>query len=350
MADGSKIEWTDATWSPITGCSVLSPGCKFCYAMKLAGGRMKHHWSREGLTEDSKAGPVWNGEVRFNEAWLDQPLRWKRSRSIFVCAHSDLFHSNVPQSWIERVYAVMAAAPQHRFQVLTKRPLRAQGFYDYGYLVQSYIAEWAGKMCEDGDRVRDAVLTAPWPLDNIWIGVSVEDRKRLDRIDQLREIPAAVRFLSLEPLLEDLGEIDLAGISWVIVGGESGPNARPMHPDWARSIRDQCQDAGVAFHFKQWGEWLPGEIDKTECGPPFWKMPESLWQDGKRGMRFDRVDRPSVKVVGWSPDGQPIPADTDQEQKAFRDQHGAPKCVSVRVGKKSAGRMLDGRVWDGMPA
>ena len=122
MSDGTKIEWTDATWNPITGCSVVSPGCTNCYAMKLAGTRLQHHPSRTGLTKDTKAGPVWTGEVRFNEQWLDEPLRWKRPRMIFVCAHGDLFAEGVPDEWIDKTFAVMALAPQHIFQVLTKRP------------------------------------------------------------------------------------------------------------------------------------------------------------------------------------------------------------------------------------
>ncbi len=130
MADRTKIEWTDATWNPITGCSVVSPGCTNCYAMKLAGGRLRGHPSRKGLTIPSKAGPVWTGEVRLNEEWLDQPLRWRKPRSIFVCAHGDLFNENVPDEWIDQVYGVMALCPQHTFQVLTKRPERMREYID----------------------------------------------------------------------------------------------------------------------------------------------------------------------------------------------------------------------------
>ena len=289
MADNSKIEWTDATWSPITGCSVVSPGCTNCYAMKLAGGRMQNHWSRQGLTKPSKAGPVWNGEVRFNKGWLHQPLAWKRPRTIFVCAHSDLFYDAVPVAWIEEIWVNMAIADRHRFQVLTKRPARM-------YEVLSDIG-FRERVLDMHEAVMGA--RAPdWPLPNVWTGVSVEDRPRTGRINRLREVPAAVRFLSLEPLLEDLGEMDLAGIDWVIVGGESGPSARPMHPDWARSIRDQCQAAGVAFHFKQHGEFV--SVSEVE-GPG----PHHTFPDG---------------------------------------------ATVRRVGKKLAGRMLDGRTWEEMPA
>ncbi len=270
MAEHSSIEWTDATWNPITGCSVVSPGCTSCYAMKLAGTRLKHIPSRAGLTTDSKAGPVWNGEVRLNSEWLAQPLRWKRPRRIFVCAHGDLFHKSVPDEWIDRVFAVMALAPQHTFQVLTKRAARMRAYCSDPQrrntielaaeaLQPSVCKPWSPKHC------------FRWPLPNTWLGVSAEDQQRAEeRIPELLAIPAAVRFVSAEPLL---GPIDfykasavmpverhpwrngpiLQGIDWVIVGGESGRGARPMRPEWAESLRDQCAAAGVAFFFKQWG-------------------------------------------------------------------------------------------------
>jgi protein gp37 len=290
MADNTKIEWTDATWNPITGCSVVSPGCTNCYAMRLAGTRLAHHESRARLTRDTKAGPVWTGEVRFNEQWLDQPLRWKKPRMIFVCAHGDLFAEGVPDAWIDKVFAVMALAPQHTFQVLTKRSARmrkylARTFVRSDILMQAkHLAagrnlSWSQLYDDPPHRI------GPWPLPNVWLGVSVEDQKRADeRIPDLLATPAAVRWISAEPLL---GPVDLRKVapmdnrhldvlvgvvlwidgsyhdeftqrvSWVVVGGESGPGARPMHPDWARSLRDQCAAAGVAFHFKQWGEWFP---------------------------------------------------------------------------------------------
>ena len=354
MADRTKIEWCrsedgtpGATWNPITGCTVVSPGCTNCYAMKLAGTRMKHHPSRAGLTEDSKAGPVWNGQVRFNAEWLVQPLRWKRPRTIFVCAHGDLFHESVHEDWIDQVFAIMAAAPQHRFQVLTKRPLRMMGYNDYPYARQSVVAEWAGKLCEDGDRVHGTVLTGPWPLPNVWLGVSAEDQKRAEeRIPILLQTPAAIRFLSAEPLL---GPIDLrrlqigkdlyldalsgcheglatngplppikAALDWVICGGESGPNARPMHIDWARSLRDQCSILG-AFHFKQFGEWTPRPLD--------------------------HIPVPSDRLRWMLPDGT---------VKRVQDIKGKENDLEwkqiARVGKKAAGRELDGRTWDEYPA
>lgn len=310
MADGTHIEWTDATWNPITGCSVVSPGCTNCYAMKLAGTRLKHHPSRAGLTIDTKAGPVWNGTVRLNKQWLDQPLRWKRPRMIFVCAHGDLFHEGVPEDWIDRVFAVMAIVARHTFQVLTKRPDRMRG-----YLVDPEAQKRIGRAVRDVQRDNGwPLLTvdaaerfcrgfATWPLSNVWLGVSAEDQARAeDRIPRLLATPATVRFLSAEPLL---GPIDLTSlctghhfidaiggrkyhdapdgvasatdacpaIDQVIVGGESGADARPVEADWVRSLRDQCADAGVPFFFKQWGNQLPagqmqadGRMWKPLCG------------------------------------------------------------------------------------
>lgn len=270
MADGTKIEWSDATVNIVNGCSVVSPGCTNCYAMRLAGTRMKHHPSRQGLTVPSKAGPVWNGQVRFVESELLKPLRWRRARKIFLCAHGDLFHENVPDEWIDRVFAMMALCGQHTFQVLTKRAARMRE-YCTGMMTPTRLVQ-AALALPRGD-----VFSATWPLPNVWLGVSAEDQQRADeRIPLLLDTPAAVRFVSAEPLL---GPIDLyngdpdprlnghratktflgewwepgdspkepprRGVDWVIAGGESGPSARPCHPDWARSLRDQCAAAGV---------------------------------------------------------------------------------------------------------
>ena len=284
MADHSKIEWTDATWNPVTGCSVVSPGCTNCYAMKLAGTRLKHHESRAGLTRDTKAGPVWTGEVRFNEAWLTQPLQWKRPRMVFVCAHGDLFHEDVPDAWIDQVFAVMALAHRHTFQVLTKRSERMR---DYLSRHRWHLWAAAGRAIDPlrwqnlppimgGDRT---------PVPNVWLGISAEDQLRADqRIPDLLATPAAIRFVSAEPLLgpidfnripmpqdEDrecsaLSGHEIAGmvgnavgwippLDWIIVGGENGP--RPMLAEWAQAIRDQCAAANIPFFFKQWGSYLP---------------------------------------------------------------------------------------------
>lgn len=213
MSDNSSIEWTEATWNPVTGCTQVSPGCGHCYAKTFA--------------ERFRNVPGHPYEMGFDLTLrperLHQPLLWSRPRTIFVNSMSDLFHEDVPLEYIQRVFAVMKAADWHLFQVLTKRSAR--------------LAEVAPAL--------------DWP-DNVWMGVSVENQRWTTRIDELRTVQAIVRFLSCEPLLGPL-DLDLAGINWVIVGGESGAHARPMKPEWARSIREQCRDAGVAFFFKQWG-------------------------------------------------------------------------------------------------
>lgn len=213
MSDHSHIEWTDATWNPVTGCTKVSPGCKFCYAERFAERfrGVEGHPYEQGF--DLKIWPE----------RLDQPSKWKEPRRIFVNSMSDLFHPKVSARYISKVFDAMVAAPQHQYQVLTKRPERA--------------AQLASDL--------------PWP-NQVWMGTSVENQDYVSRIDELRKIPAQVRFLSCEPLLGPL-EMDLTGIHWVIVGGESGPGARPMKPEWVRSIRKQCRAADVPFFFKQWG-------------------------------------------------------------------------------------------------
>jgi len=308
MADGTKIEWTDATWNPVTGCSVVSPGCTNCYAMKLAGTRLKHTESRIGLTRDSKAGPVWSGEVRLNEQWLDQPLRWRRPRRIFVCAHGDLFAENVPDEWIDRVFAVMALARKHTFQVLTKRAKRMREYVTR--LDQEPLRETIRRMAMAMPLPIPKFEYMTVPPDNVWLGVSAEDQVRADeRIPELLATPAAVRFVSAEPLLGPIDTQGLTGLDWIIVGGESGPDARPMHPDWARSIRDQCAAAGVPFFFKQWGawSWAPDRMNFAQG---------EVWA---RSLGARRVEMHSS--------GQ----------------------TSALLGKRAAGRLLDGREHSAFP-
>lgn len=350
MSDGTKIEWTDATVNAVNGCSLASPGCTNCYAMRLAGTRLRNHPSRAGLTIDTKAGPVWNGEVRLNEDALLQPLRWKRPRKIFWNAHGDLFHPNVPDEWIDRQFAVMALTPQHTHQVLTKRPDR--------------MCEYVTRLVDEPSQLTARRFAQVWPsgvktpkdgitlpLANVWLGTSVEDQTRAnERIPHLLATPAAVRFLSCEPLLGliDLTQIESDGghtddvfrldalkgeywtwsmvgpqqqwrepggrsaggrIDWVIVGGESGPGARPMHPQWARDLRDQCAAAGVAFHFKQWGAWVPND---------------HVFDREKRSLRF-------VSAESRLPWGKCQPQ-------------------MERGPKNLTGRLLDGVQHDGMPA
>lgn len=225
MATKSPIEWTEATWNPVAGCTILSPGCTNCYAMRMARrleamGQSKY----EGTTRVSGGRPKWNGVIKIDEASLSLPKRWKTGRMIFVNSMSDLFHEDVPLDFVKRIFTTMRETPQHTYQILTKR----------------------------ASRLEELSQQLTWPS-NVWMGVSVESKEYTFRIKHLRRTPAAVKFLSLEPLLGAIYDLDLRGIDWVIAGGESGPNARPVEPDAIRSIRDQCFAAGVAFHFKQWG-------------------------------------------------------------------------------------------------
>jgi protein gp37 len=303
----SKIEWTNETWNPLVGCSLASPGCTNCYAMNEAwrksfNGKTPQY---QGVVKQVKGHAVWTGKVNFVEHKLRDPLGWRRPRMVFVNSMSDLFHESVPDEWIDRIFAVMAHAPQHTFQVLTKRAERMR---------QWFAAEGRA------DRVGEAMLAleeipfgtrrVPWPLPNVWLGVSAEDQERADeRIPHLLATPAAVRFVSCEPLL---GQIDLEHVAapddsdgegwtfsalhtgdyytqpmqrllesdpqrwdcgdgpyretrldWVIVGGESGKSARRMDARWARGLRDQCASAGVPYFFKQWGEHDPETFDRV---------------------------------------------------------------------------------------
>lgn len=234
MAQSSTIEWTDTTWNPVVGCTKVSPGCAHCYAERMAkrlaaisqsmrakgrnpgrGGNYEHVVSRHGK---------WNGEVYLDHEAVGDPLGWRLPRTIFVNSMSDLFHEDVPLEFIQLVFDVMNRCPQHIFQVLTKRP----------HLTAKYTSS----------------LT--W-TPNIWMGTSVENARVTHRVHELRKVPAAVRFLSVEPLLGPIPRLPVKDIQWIIVGGESGPGARPMHETWVRQIRDRCEQYGVPFFFKQWG-------------------------------------------------------------------------------------------------
>ncbi|MEP0233441.1 phage Gp37/Gp68 family protein [Roseibium sp.] len=274
MASSSKIEWTDATWNPIRGCSRVSEGCRNCYAEVMAARFSGPDQWGEGLarmvkTADGATDHRWTGRVEAApDAVLDAPLRWKKPRRIFVNSTSDLFHEKLPDALIDQVFAVMALCPQHTFQILTKRPERMRR-----YLAKQPLARrrWEDVIRSRFERWTVSPNVVP---QNVWLGVSIEDHATAEtRIPYLLETPAARRFVSAEPLL---GPVDFAaitmsphltcipgavsclgGIDWVIVGGESGPGARPMHPQWARQIRDDCAAVGTGFTFKQWGAWLP---------------------------------------------------------------------------------------------
>lgn len=227
MAGLSDIEWTDASWNPISGCKILSPGCTNCYAMRM-GARLQAmgHESYEGVTRKSGKRHIWTGRLHLNEAALEVPLHWRSPRKVFVNSMSDLFQDGVPDEFIARVWSVMEIASQHTFQILTKRP---------------------------ENMLRVLTQNALPLLPNVWLGTSVESREYSSRIAVLRRVPAAVRFISFEPLLDRIGKVNLKGIHWAIVGGESGPGARPMQEDWVKEIHTQCERQQVIFFFKQWG-------------------------------------------------------------------------------------------------
>ena len=312
MSDKTGISWANATWNPITGCAKVSQGCKNCYALR--------DWAR--LAANPKT--VYHGreftDVRCHPERLDQPLRWTRSRLIFVNSMSDLFHEDVPDDFIDQVFAVMGnvfckMGQPHVFQVLTKRPERMKNYLND----PETVVRVTRAMKDMGLHLAGENAAPTWPLPNVWLGVSVENQETADeRIPLLLQTPAAVRWVSAEPLL---GPVDLPGlffyrtertggveplrkqrppqIDWVVVGGESGPAARPMNPDWARSLRDQCAEAGVPYYFKQWGSWEPlarsGAVDALITMPgqnkDLWAWPGATkdgWRSGPVSVRVGR--------------------------------------------------------------
>ena len=353
MKHNTAIEWTHIpgyrgeTWNPIVGCSIASKGCTNCYAMRFANNRLDGnpktpHYA--GTTEKVNGNPVWTGKVALaSEKTLLKPLSWREPRSIFVNSMGDLFHEDVPDEWIDQVFAIAALCPQHIFIILTKRAERMQKY-----------CKALGKS-QSKKRIDQAIESIGiqkaffyhlgdigWQLPNVWLGVSTEDQATADeRIPYLLSTPAAVRFVSCEPLLSNITleylhsqiydcEIDALNgthgivrphggksnkLDWVIAGGESGQNARPMHPDWARSLRDQCQAANVPFFFKQWGEWV------------------------------DRADQSaSVKVI--TNDGATFEYEMEDLAAAYSTYGPSSvwdsRTIISRVGKKKAGHLLDG--------
>jgi protein gp37 len=224
MAD-SSIEWTDWTWNPVAGCTIVTAGCTNCYAMRMAARLAAMRIEKyRGLTRKSGGRHIWTGTIRCDEKALDVPRTWRKPRRVFVNSMSDLFHESVPVSFIRKVWGVMEDTPRHTYQILTKRP----------------------------ERLAEVARQLPL-LPNIWLGTSVEDDRVLGRIDALRQVPAAIRFISFEPLIGSVAGADLSEIHWAIVGGESGPRARPMDREWVNEIEGMCRKAGIAFFFKQWG-------------------------------------------------------------------------------------------------
>jgi protein gp37 len=234
MAGTSSIEWTEVTWNPVTGCTKISAGCKNCYAERMA--KRLHAMGSARYRNKFNVTLHWD--------LVDLPRKWKKGRVVFVNSMSDLFHPEIPDEFIKAVFKTMAETPQHTYQILTKR----------------------------SDRVRLLALQLPWPQ-NIWMGVSIEDKRVIHRLNDLKHIPAAVRFLSLEPLIGPLDNLDLDGIDWVIVGGESGPKARPMKKEWVESIHAQCEAAGKEFFFKQWGGVRKHDTGRELHGRTYDNMP-----------------------------------------------------------------------------
>ena len=243
MAARSGIEWTEATWNPTTGCDRVSPGCDNCYALTLAK-RLKAMGSAKYQNdgEPKTSGPGFR--LTLHPSSLDLPRSWRSPRVVFVDSMSDLFHPDVPMGFLSDVFAVMRETPRHTYQVLTKR----------------------------SHRLRELAMDLDWP-ENVWMGVSIENSRYRFRADHLRTVPATVRFLSIEPLVGSLPDLDLTGIHWVIVGGESGPGARPMAASWVQDIRDQCRSADVPFFFKQWGGRTPKAGGRTLDGRTYDSMP-----------------------------------------------------------------------------
>lgn len=354
MSQKSKIEWTEATWNPTLGCSKKSPGCKNCYAIRvvhrLAGNpNTKISSANAGLTVIQNGAPNWTGIVRLIPERLDIPIRTRKPTTYFVNSLSDLFHESLSDQDIDQVFARMALCPQHTFQILTKTADRMHRYFSNIKLRQELIGIRAEQI-SGLDRHYDGPGTTPgygvtwrFPLPNVHLGVSVEDQQRAEeRIPWLLKTPAAVRWISAEPLL---GRIDIepfvcpnpyrripggyAGdrpemmrrLNWVVAGGESGPGARPMNPNWAGYLRDQCVSAGIAFHFKQNGSWSPLEP------PSYRKM---------------SAKRYSHETFAWDQNGNPY--------VSLRPPVGHfPTTMVYRVGKKAAGRLLDGRTWDERP-
>lgn len=345
MTTRSAIEWTDYTWNPVTGCTKVSQGCKNCYAERL--------WPKIAGAEAKRLGQWPNGlraftTVRTHPDRLDQPLRMRAPRRIFVNSMSDLFHEDVPDAFIDKVFAVMARARQHTFQVLTKRPERAVKWFKrldaqscYRTDRTIYFHEALKSAIGYHHPKRVTLNSLRWPLPNVWLGVSIEDQATADeRTPLLLQTPAAARWISAEPLLGPInlssfdvgdaiyyplsGTIAVEGrghasgprLDWIVTGGESGPKARPSHPDWFRSLRDQCAAAGVPFLFKQWGEWTS----------PYHAGIDPELADGK----------PYVHVTPMC--------------RIDHTNDSAPNYQLSRVGKKAAGRTLDGRIHDEYPA
>ena len=345
MGNVTNIEWTDSSWNPLRGCSTLSLGCKNCYAQTVAGRFAGPGQPYEGLIRHTTSGPRWNGNIKLVPEHLADPLRWTRPRRIFVNSMSDLFHPNVPDDYIAAVFGVMMYARDHIFQVLTKRPARMCAFLRSVTWEECHAqanAIFARPEVPGGKAWEKAYKPgATFPLPNVWLGVSVEDQAAADeRIPLLLDTPATVRFLSCEPLLGPvtlsswLAGGEAARLHWVIAGGESGAHARPMHPRWARQLRDECGAAGVAYFFKQYGEYIGHPLEDVT-----YEHVACLDVTGARFSYSANLDRGSRYILR-------------DDSTAPWEPIAAPPVGAVvldRVGKKRAGRQLDGVTHDDMP-
>ncbi len=375
MGDRTAIEWTDATWNPIRGCSRVSEGCRNCYAERTAARFSGPGMPYAGLAEMVDRKPRWTGKLRPVHELLTKPLGWRKPRRVFVNSMSDLFHEAFDEDeelaeFREQIFCVMAAASRHTFQVLTKRPERARA-----YLLEVQDDDrdmhrwerWARDLLGTDYKVP---LGWDWPLANVWLGVSIENQRTADeRVPPLLETPAAVRWVSYEPalgpvMLHAIGESELGttydalrgignwareerargrSLDWVVAGGESGPGARPAHPGWFRHLRDRCRDAGVPFFFKQWGAYGPGSI-REEPG----MAPVRCFRE------FVTFARWVQKGASWVGDGACVDMRgrvlrSGEDFAIARDDGAFPVVVMDKLGKQLSGRELDGRTWDEFP-
>lgn len=388
MGDRSRIEWTDRSdWNPVRGCSRVTEACRFCYAENMAARFSDPGAAFHGLAERTTKGPRWTGKVALLEERLAIPFKWRKPAKVFPNSMSDFFHEDLPAAAIDKIFAVMALCPHLTFQVLTKRAARMLDYCrsrfggECNYHISEAMMEITHPVNEDEQQAAADWTDRGKPLPNVWLGTSVHDQASADEsVPLLLETPAAIRFVSYEPAL---GPVDWSnwlqidwqcftcrrfyhgrhksvcpgcgqeggwtgshafngrlmperlgfphqrgrGMDWVICGGESGPHARPMHPDWARSVRDQCATAGVAFHFKQWGEWLPGEANYGQF-------------DARPLNSYRRADDHSYE---WPP------GEHRRENFGCHPDRFSGEWTTQRVGKKRAGRLLDGRTHDDFP-
>jgi protein gp37 len=367
MAD-TTIEWTEKSWNPLRGCSILSKGCTNCFAMKIAHRFSKPGLPFHGLTTMTKGGAVWTGKIALAPDKLEEPLNWRKPRRIFVNSMSDLFHESVDDEYIAAVFCIMAIAHRHTFQVLTKRASRMRQWFETAHKkgVAQFLRHSLVRVSGTDLSHRAEISQGFWPLRNVHLGVSAEDQAAADeRIPHLQKTPAAVRWVSAEPLLGpiDLTKIPfldgdkrhrqnvltgealmygsgvnghpdiivrtgsiLSRVNWVVSGGESGHGARPMHPIWLRSLRDQCVNSGTPFFFKQWGDWIPGHHYTEELRGIDGALGESRYESADL---FEFNGKPQ-----WI---------FNQHYLDWGDH------TMFRCGKQLAGRLLDGREWNEYP-